>query len=377
MIISRLFFTLSIIFLPSLLWAQDSPQVGEMQESTVSRFESDSARENTFLFPMGFGKAELSRTPELPERPIQQISIIYTDYPEGRDFSKLNQRRVAALLKAYPALREVPADKWKLIKQISLASEEEARSRFHGIMVQWEPASKPVTERVKRRMKKIEEEYVEKGNFKDSIVFRVLERHRDEWKNHLAVCDWTGSVYPYSSQVLHWHKLNSDSEMISAFTFFNDGDDTPDADKKIGQTGGIYIVGSENLDDILAKMLETMTGGIGGDGPENDIEAVLTGLEVYQDVEAVILIADNNSSVRDIELYTQIKKPLRIILCGIDKTEVVNPVYVNLARYTNGSLHTIEEDIDYLQKLGVGDTVKIQGNSFYLSDDDFLKLIED
>ncbi|MEM7372873.1 MAG: hypothetical protein AAF587_29900 [Bacteroidota bacterium] len=40
----------------------------------------------------------------------------------------------------------------------------------------------------------------------DSTVFHVFQRNPD-WNNMLVVCDFTGSMSPYTAQLLVWHKL--------------------------------------------------------------------------------------------------------------------------------------------------------------------------
>lgn len=91
----------------------------------------------------------------------------------------------------------------------------------------------------------------------DSTVIKTLDRNKD-WKNMLVICDFTGSMSPYTSQLLVWHKLNlqTGSNGIKYFTFFNDGDSKRDGAKKIGATGGIYSVESGNFDDVVNLALK-------------------------------------------------------------------------------------------------------------------------
>jgi hypothetical protein len=55
------------------------------------------------------------------------------------------------------------------------------------------------------------------------------------------------------------------------------------------------------------------------------------------------LIADGRSAVRDMALLKEIKKPVHVILCGISRQILLD--YVKIAYETNGTVHTIEEDI--------------------------------
>lgn len=174
-------------------------------------------------------------------------------------------------------------------------------------------------------------------------IAEVFDRH-EEWDNALVVCDWTGSMYGYGSQVLEWHIMNFERSGLNYFTLFNDGDRK--INKQIGETGGIYHEKTDNLHKLIALYNYVQTKGYGGDGPENDIEAILEGQKKFKKAEQIILIADNNACVRDIELITQIGVPVHVILCGYRDSYGVNPQYLELAYTTGGSIHTIEEDIE-------------------------------
>ncbi|XOV68167.1 MAG: leucine-rich repeat domain-containing protein [Fluviicola sp.] len=181
---------------------------------------------------------------------------------------------------------------------------------------------------------------------KDTVVGKVLDRH-PEWKKKIVVNDWTGSMYGYGSQVILWHLMNLETSGISTITLFNDGDKKRTKQKKIGKTKGIYTEDASNPSQILALFDKVMRKGGGGDGPENDIEAILTAIKNAPDAE-VILIADNSACVRDISLAHRIGRPVRIILCGYNPEEGVNPDYVYLAKITGGGIYTLEDDLEQL-----------------------------
>jgi hypothetical protein len=182
----------------------------------------------------------------------------------------------------------------------------------------------------------------------NDVVSKVLGRH-PEWKNLYVVNDWTGSMYGYGSQVLQWHISHLETSGIEHITLFNDGDDKATTDKKIGETGGIYTEKADNIEKlILTFQLVSMRGG-GGDGPENDIEAILNVLENVPDSSEIVLIADNYPCIRDIALANRIHVPVRVIVCGYKPSYGINPDLVYLARITNGGLYTIEEDLENLK----------------------------
>jgi hypothetical protein len=179
----------------------------------------------------------------------------------------------------------------------------------------------------------------------DSVVKKVLDRH-PEWKNSIVINDWTGSMYSYGAQVLQWHLNNFERSGIKSLTLFNDGDSKDTKDKKIGETGGIYSTKADNVTKLVHLFNYMMMKGGGGDGPENDIEAILEAQHLYPDNTEVILIADNNACVRDIELAGKIGKPVKVIVCGYDPAGGVNPDFVYLAKVTGGGLYTIEQDLE-------------------------------
>lgn len=180
----------------------------------------------------------------------------------------------------------------------------------------------------------------------DSAVHKVLNRH-PEWEQKIVINDWTGSMYGYGSQVVLWHLMNLERSGITTLTLFNDGDNKTSSQKKVGKTGGIYSADANKPKDVLDLFNTVMSKGGGGDAPENDIEAILKAIEGAPNGE-VILIADNNACVRDISLADQISKPVRVILCGYNPNDGVNPDYVYLASITGGGIYTIEEDLEQL-----------------------------
>ncbi len=180
----------------------------------------------------------------------------------------------------------------------------------------------------------------------DPVVNKVFDRH-PEWTDKIVINDWTGSMYGYGSQVLLWHLMHLDSSGISTITLFNDGDNKTTEKKAIGRTGGIYTEKANNADALIELFSEVMRKGGGGDGPENDIEAILKAIEKNENAE-IILIADNGACVRDIELAHLIHRPVRVVLCGYKPEEGVNPDFVYLASITGGGIYTIEEDIEQI-----------------------------
>ncbi len=185
----------------------------------------------------------------------------------------------------------------------------------------------------------------------DSVVFDAFTFH-PEWKNALVIVDWTGSMYQYGAQVLRWHKLNKESgdPIVKHMILFNDGNDKlhPNQEKPIGSTGGIYPVDPNDVDDLLKNIESAVDNGDGGEIEENNLEAVVEGIKMYDDYDCIIMIADSKSWVRDMALLDQINKPVNVILC--DKGGYATD-YLKIASKTGGSVYAEKDHVDFSDKL--------------------------
>ncbi|MEI6749789.1 MAG: leucine-rich repeat domain-containing protein [Bacteroidales bacterium] len=226
--------------------------------------------------------------------------------------------------------------------------------------------SNSTNEELKKYNKAVDNFLLNYGGTED-VVANVFYRHAG-WKNIIVINDWTGSMYGYGAQVLRWHLLNFKKSGIKSLTLFNDGDDKITTNKTIGETGGIYSEKADNILKIVDLFNLIMLKGGGGDGPENDIEAILNAMDKYSDYSEIVLIADNNSCVRDIELADRIGKPVKIILCGYDPKIGVNPDYVYLAKTTDGGIYTMNDDLENIETaIGEkGEIVKFSDKRFKL-----------
>jgi hypothetical protein len=211
-------------------------------------------------------------------------------------------------------------------------------------------------------------EFLKLNPFYDSVVWKVMERH-PEWVDALVVNDWTGSMYGYGAQVVHWHINHYRSSGIRFLTLFNDGDNKTNASKIIGETGGIYSVEASDIPTIMNLFNLVRINGSGGDRPENDIEAILESIKRFPNHQEVILIADNLACIRDIELATKINRPVRVIVCGYIKEVGVNPHLAYLAKITNGGLYTLNQDLENikLETFGVGEIKDFKDRRFGIS----------
>jgi hypothetical protein len=301
---------------------------------------------------------------------IARVDLIFSKYPHDLDnwiinYETLLQRRLRALKELDESLLTDPDIEWNYVLQTNCENEAEAKDLFHGFIVYVGDGG--------GKMSEVERIVHQQKELADSTAYLVLERH-PEWKNKLIVMDWTGSMYPYGASVLLWHTLNLSENTVSNFVFFNDGNEKRTKQKKIGKTGGIFLARTNELDTVLSKMNEVMNRGGGGDGPENDIEALLKATQRLKNYEEVVLIADNRSEVRDLKLVKHLKKPVKVILCGVDEENPIHSDYLTLARLSGGSVHTIEKDIRNLMKVKEGQTIRLDGNSYRVQGGRFVRL---
>lgn len=206
----------------------------------------------------------------------------------------------------------------------------------------------------------------------DTTVTKVFSRHN--WSRSLIISDVTGSMHPYTSQLLKWLKLNLIDNEKKYFVFFNDGDDKDDKEKKVGVTGGIYSVFTSQYDEVEKTIIKAMTNGSGGDAPENNIEALIESNKICKDCDSVIMIVDNWAPIKDISLLKLYSKPVKVVVCGV--FDRINKDYLKLARDTKGSIHLIEEDIYNLSEIKEGETIKINGVIYKLIKGEFVDLTE-
>jgi transcription antitermination factor NusG len=355
---------------------------------------------------------------------IKFITYVYSDYKKDDRFKQdeLNRERLFDLHNYFPNLFDNEEIKWQTILQTGGKDEISASKLFHGYVFYCRPS--PTAVSMKKEMQYIKEmidtsltfiapltdsttivteiisdeigflsegDYIvesdlsfrkdgedysasatgtyEFGNyFQDTVVAAVLNRNK-HWNKMLIACDLTGSMSPYSAQLFIWHRLNIDKNKSQYFVFFNDGDMTPDNKKITGKTGGIYHSKAKDFDELMKVANKTMTNGYGGDAPENDIEALIAGIHKCKDCKDIILIADNWANLRDYSLIEKVNKPIRIILCGTQFG--INKHYLDLARATKGSVHTIEQDIKNLMDLKEGEEVEIGKQAFKIKNGNF------
>jgi hypothetical protein len=209
--------------------------------------------------------------------------------------------------------------------------------------------------------------HFEHTGFFDTFGLRKTDEYkiltRKNWEGKYAVLvDVTGSMTPYTAQVMLWMKHSKTCLENGRMVFFNDGNETPDMLKRIGYAGGLHFAESHAFDTVYKTMKTAMRRGDGGDIPENNIEALIAAQKRWPNLDSFIMIADNNAAIKDISLIKQVTVPVNIILCG--DLQKIHPNYVELAAKTNGRIYTIDAEVSNLNKLKLGGRIDI-GKSVY------------
>lgn len=191
------------------------------------------------------------------------------------------------------------------------------------------------------------------NHLQKSSTYQNLELLLD-LQNAAVVMDVTGSMSSNIAAVLLWIHKHHHQSPFTSFTFFNDGDGMQSDKKKIGSTGGIYL--TNLLEKMNGVLMDCMENGKGGDVPENDIESLIYAQENDLKSEALVLVGDNFSEIRDLELIENISKPVYVILCGDFGAPRAD--YLSVAKETQGKLFWRGSEID-LSKHKKGDVFSI------------------
>jgi hypothetical protein len=206
-------------------------------------------------------------------------------------------------------------------------------------------------------------------------VLATFYRFKNKWKDKIIVVDFTGSMDPYIDETLLWYALNLVNAESKTYLFFNDGDLIySDKYKRIGSTGGFHYVFNNTFENIIDTLKRTraLSLNFGAEAPENDIEALISAQKMMKPGSELILISDNYSPARDIELLDQVKYPVRVILCGVE--DKINEDFLEVAYRTGGSIHTVEEDLMNLSGAVNGSEVTINHNVYKILDGRFVWL---
>ncbi len=336
----------------------------------VTSFDPESLTGLKYIeVPMNFADDDFNEDrlkDELKKHHVIGVTLIYTRYRTSPDFDqrKLNMRRLKRLHEVAPYLYFDDRVQWSVKEQVGPTEREDAVEHFHGFILFYTDLSRYSSfAEIRDRLDSTSMSEFRPKEPEDTLLQAVFNRH-PEWVRMNVHCDLTGSMSPYTAQLLVWFKQNIDTRRILQFVFFNDGDDMMNSRKRVNRTGGIYMVQTDDMQELLRVVQDCMSNGNGGDIVENDIEALMTGIQNCRGCAENVLIADNLSAMRDYGMRGRLREPVRIVLCGTQLG--INTQYLDLARDTRGSVHTIDEDFYTLNEMRHGDVVTIAGKEYEL-----------
>jgi hypothetical protein len=336
---------------------------------------------NTVHLKMNFGSKKILNPKSLidnvrDKRP-RVVDMVMTLYPSDlenweEDYKGLIASRIESLKNLDSAFSMDRSIKWNLIIQDEDKSFYKAKKRIHGIVIHYTSLSSwSGKEKYNQTLIKMETRC--SAQKQGRRMFEIAKRNKDNWKNMLIITDCSGSMAPYGSEVMLWHMLRTSKKDISSFAFFTDGEKTS---KEIGNAGGIYFTKIKDFRQIgrVIKYYTVNGGYYNSDVPENDLEAIIKSVNKSYSHDDVVVVVDNNSPVRDMELLSQINYPVRIVLCGVENKESINPDYIKLAFHTKGSLHTVEDDIDQFMKNKEGEIIMINKVKYKVEEDELVQV---
>lgn len=325
---------------------------------------------NTLQLKMHPGDHEILNLKDLKKLAgfaITGIDLVYSDYPKGEDFSELNRKRILELFMQFPEAFESNMVNWRLFKQTGVSETGGIQNYFHGLTVYYRPMPSYQDEN-----KMINDIVDGKVAPQDSTILKVLDRKKD-WKNMLVVCDVTGSMSPYTAQLLFWIKSNQAIKSFKQIVFFNDDDEKSNDQKRELDTLGIWSIETGNSKKVIDQAFVAMEKG---GHYENNLEAVFYAIKKFPENKMnVVMIADNWESPCDMALLEYLKReriPVRIIVCGV--TDRLNTVYLDIAHATGGSVHTIESDLEEVAKIGEGKVIRFGKLKFMMNNGKFVQV---
>ncbi len=181
----------------------------------------------------------------LTSQTITGVDLVYSDYPVGADFSELNRKRILELYILLPKAFNTTLIKWNLIKQTGVEKTGGIQNYFHGFVIYYRPLPSFESEN-----KIISDVINGKTAPNDSTILKVLDRQKS-WKNMLVVADVTGSMSPYTAQMLLWIKSNQKLNTFKQIVYFNDNEENSTNQINEVDEKGIWTIESGNSKKVI------------------------------------------------------------------------------------------------------------------------------
>lgn len=182
----------------------------------------------------------------------------------------------------------------------------------------------------------------------DSTVLNALSRNLPRWRNAVIVCDLTTSMGPYAAQLYAWFRRSGRNPNVLGTVFYTDCDSLGHETRPGGLPGTFFVTRECDVrlawPTILAAARNTVHNEL---DPENVVEALRYAQRTFPQADHLVLLTDNSSGVKDMQLLTKLAKPVHVIACGVaaTETEPFGAGQYQIALKTGGSVHTLEDDL--------------------------------
>lgn len=414
----RGFYLVYLIIFANGVFGQNLKDLVKGKVSYVSVYDTSALTPNQMYIAMPYAKDVVlnpKQLKKLNETVVVKLELIYTKHRTSLSFNqeKLNVNRLITLKKFIPTIFNNPIWDFELISQTKATNAEAGKTLFHGFVITFRPNSnKTSIEKEVSFLKQLTADSTQANNsdsikkdfeiksrwddrigfvhdtvwvlnkdvnppdifflndkFKDSTVFEAFSRISN-FANSIIVTDVTGSMSPYISQVLVWLKQQTENNEVTHFVFFNDGDNKKSNQKKAGKTGGVYWIENSSINQVINKAAYAMQKGSGGgEGLENDVEALLLAKSLNKNVSQLILVADNFESMRDYSFIEKIKIPVSVVVCG--GSNRINIQYLDLAKKTEGKVYSKHTDVKDLKSVKNNDKIIINNRQYLYKNNRF------
>jgi hypothetical protein len=199
------------------------------------------------------------------------------------------------------------------------------------------------------------------SKFRNSVC-EVFSRNINTWKNKGIVLGNLDDKL--IEEVALWHILDLNKGEKKSYLFSTvplnasriiDGDYKP-----------IQIPSFNHIDSVVMRFKSYST--------DNCVQALIRMQDSGDSNAELILVSNYFSKVYGLELVTNIKKPVRIVLGSVNILHGIHPDYLWLAYKTGGSIHTIEDDVWNISSTPQGGIITIGGHSYKLLHNRFFEV---
>ncbi len=326
------YISLLFILFPTLTFAQNVHFPSEILDNPIQnkdKFDKLTAKievpvfrknelANTILLETDYVSSTIKNPKSWPnstDYKVSQINLVFSKYPADIETWKTNYYVLMA--NRYKELFKIDSRfnnstiKYYVVLQTNCQSENEARKLFHGFEIMYTKSTKP---NLIQRDSKLAAYMNKTGGIKNTELYDVLSGLSVD--STLLVMDCTGSMTSFKNQLLMYIDQFKGEKGVCVSLF----NDDRSKGNTIGYSGGVkakIFYSSTQLMNQYDSLDLTLPNN--PDIPENDVEAIVTGIKTFPFVKRVILFRDQESCVRDIDMIKCVQIPVYVFADEISK----------------------------------------------------------